>query len=172
MMPNGNQNRSPGQPFPLSTERQLSSIPKAIVKKGETPYWEYPSAQMFWNAMLRKGWRWKQDDLKPADMESIIKIHNMNNERAWQEILTWERALHGKECYNPKLKSFGGKSTDYSPKAMINWLLGSDLPFDRHDWIVDRCGKDVKYVIDYYSSSKDPNKLPYAILDVRLALNR
>ena len=25
--------------------------------------WVYPSQQMFWNAMLRKGWRWKDDDL-------------------------------------------------------------------------------------------------------------
>lgn len=24
------------------------------------------------------------------------------------------------------------------------------MPFDRHDWIVDRCGKRVRYVIDYY----------------------
>ena len=24
-------------------------------------------------------------------------------------------------------------------------------PFDRHDWIVDRCGKEVRYIIDYYS---------------------
>ena len=24
------------------------------------------------------------------------------------------------------------------------------LPFDRHDWIVDRCGKEVRYVIDFY----------------------
>lgn len=23
-------------------------------------------------------------------------------------------------------------------------------PFDRHDWIVDRCGTEVRYVIDYY----------------------
>ena len=29
--------------------------------------------------------------------------------------------------------------------------IGIDLPFDRHDWTVDRCGKEVKYVIDYYS---------------------
>ena len=25
-----------------------------------------------------------------------------------------------------------------------------DLPFDRHDWIVDRNGKHVRYIIDYY----------------------
>mgnify|MGYP002379614640 CR=1 FL=1 len=24
------------------------------------------------------------------------------------------------------------------------------LPFDRHDWIVDRCGTEVRYVIDFY----------------------
>lgn len=23
-------------------------------------------------------------------------------------------------------------------------------PFDRHDWIVDRCGREVRYVIDFY----------------------
>ena len=25
------------------------------------------------------------------------------------------------------------------------------LPFDRHDWIVDRCGTEHRYIIDYYS---------------------
>lgn len=30
-------------------------------------------------------------------------------------------------------------------------------PFDRHDWYVNRCGKEVKYVIDYYSfETPDP----------------
>lgn len=50
-MPPPNQRPSPGQPFPLSIERQRSTIPKAT----EDGYWEYPSEQMFWNAMLRKG---------------------------------------------------------------------------------------------------------------------
>ena len=26
----------------------------------------------------------------------------------------------------------------------------NDLPFDRHDWIIDRNGKQVRYIIDYY----------------------
>lgn len=56
---------------------------------------------MFWNAMLRKGWRWKDDDIKPKDMEHIIKIHNANNEQAWKEVLKWE-ALHADECRNPR----------------------------------------------------------------------
>ena len=25
-----------------------------------------------------------------------------------------------------------------------------ELPIDRHDWYVDRCGREVRYVIDYY----------------------
>ncbi|MPC83323.1 Cytochrome c-type heme lyase [Portunus trituberculatus] len=41
---------------------------------------------MFWNAMLRKGWRWKDDDLNKQDMDNIIRIHNVNNEMAWQEV--------------------------------------------------------------------------------------
>lgn len=36
--------------------------------------------------MLRKGWKWKDDDLSPQDMDSIIKIHNSNNEEAWREV--------------------------------------------------------------------------------------
>ncbi len=51
-MPPPNQRPSPGQPFPLSTERIQSTIPKAGTEKEK---WVYPSEQMFWNAMLRKG---------------------------------------------------------------------------------------------------------------------
>ncbi|XP_018335848.1 cytochrome c-type heme lyase [Agrilus planipennis] len=170
MMPRENQNRAPGQPFPLSTERQISNIPKAVVKDGEMPFWVYPSQQMFWNAMLRKGWNWKEDNLKPEDMDNIIKIHNANNEQAWLEVLKWE-ALHANQCMTPKLKSFGGKAKDYSPRARIRWWLGYELPFDRHDWIVDRCGKEVRYVIDYYDGGKLDDKFQFALLDVRPAMD-
>ncbi|KAL7639554.1 UNVERIFIED_CONTAM: hypothetical protein RMT77_010055 [Armadillidium vulgare] len=163
-----NQQPSPDQPFPLPTERQISNIP---IAGSEDKNWVYPSPQMFWNAMLRKGWRWKEDDLSKSDMESIIRIHNVNNELAWQEILKWE-ALHKNECGNPKLKRFGGKAQDYSPRARIRNLLGYELPFDRHDWIVDRCGKEVRYVIDYYDGGKvDPKDYSFAILDVRPAMD-
>lgn len=170
MMGPANQNPAPGQPFSLSKDRQVSTIPKAIVKEGEAPFWVYPSAQMFWNAMLRKGWRWKDDDISQKDMNDIIKIHNANNEQAWQEVLKWE-ALHSNECMDPRLKSFGGKATDYSPRARIRQLMGYELPFDRHDWIVDRCGKDVRYVIDYYDGGKVDNKFQFALLDVRPAMD-
>lgn len=41
-----NQNPSPGQPFPLSKHREVSKIPKAIIKEGESPFWVYPSPQV------------------------------------------------------------------------------------------------------------------------------
>ena len=46
-----------------------------------------------------------------------------------------------------------------------------ELPFDRHDWIVDRCGKDVRYVIDYYSGGNVKQNYTFAILDVRPAMD-
>lgn len=57
-----------------------------------------------------------------------------------------------RECGSPKLKSFGGKATEFSPRARMRSWMGYELPFDRHDWIVDRCGKDVWYIIDYYAA--------------------
>ena len=43
----------------------------------------------------------------------------------------------------PRLKRFQGRPQDYSPKARLLNLLGYKLPFDRHDWVVDRCGREV-----------------------------
>jgi hypothetical protein len=37
-----------------------------------------------------------------------------------------------------------------SPLARMTHWVGRPLPFDRHDWYVDRCGKEVRYVIDFY----------------------
>uniref|UniRef100_A0A2P2I022 Holocytochrome c-type synthase n=1 Tax=Hirondellea gigas TaxID=1518452 RepID=A0A2P2I022_9CRUS len=165
-----NQQPAPDQPFTLPTERQVSSIPRATDTK-DGQHWVYPSPQMFWNAMLKKGWRWKDDDLKQQDMENIIRIHNVNNELAWQEILKWE-ALHYKECGNPRLKRFGGRAKDFSPRARIRNLMGYELPFDRHDWVVDRCGKEVRYIIDYYDGGVvDPETSKFALLDVRPAMD-
>lgn len=122
MMPPANQQPAADQPFPLSTDRQTSTIPK-VTEDGSVQFWQYPSQQMFWNAMLRKGWRWKTEDVSQKDMGDIIRIHNANNEQAWQEVLKWE-ALHAKECGNPRLKSFGGKAKDFSPRARFRSWLG------------------------------------------------
>ncbi|CAG8540422.1 2061_t:CDS:1, partial [Acaulospora colombiana] len=86
-----NQQPSMGQRVPLGTSRQLSNIPRAIpetdknlAKKAEV--WIYPSEQMFFNAMKRKNWNPREED-----MRVIVPMHNAVNEKAWREILEWEK---------------------------------------------------------------------------------
>jgi len=165
-----NQMPSPDQPFPLSTERVVSSIPQATA---EPKHWVYPSPQMFWNAMIRKGWRFNEEEVpRPAVVDAIITMHNQNNEEVWAEILKWEH-LHARECQDPRLVSFKGDAKKFTPRARIRQLMGYDLPFDRHDWIVDRCGKRVHYVIDYYDTgdATQENGGRFTTTDVRPALD-
>jgi cytochrome c heme-lyase len=54
--------------------------------------WMYPSEQMFYNAMKRKGW-----DASEDDMTSVVAIHNAVNERVWREVMRWEGSMHGQE---------------------------------------------------------------------------
>ena len=145
------QKPSPDQPFALPKNRITSTIPKGFDESGKPKFWVYPSPQMFWNAMHRKGWKWEGDEeIQAQDMNNVISIHNLNNERTWMEILKWE-ALHFKECQTPYLERFHGNAKKVSPRARFRSWLGYDLPFDRHDWYVDRCGRKIHYVIDYYN---------------------
>ena len=175
--PRNNMPRSPaqepcaGQRLPLSTSRAASSIPKAGVAAVPSPRggaaadatWTYPSPQMFFNALRRKG---KGADVSEADMESVVSAHNAMNEATWRRVRAWERALHAEEsapCGGPRLARFLGRPHDLSPAARAEYWLSSlsslspssggrapRLPFDRHDWFVDRCGREVRYVIDFY----------------------
>ena len=158
----------------------------SVIRISMQDNWVYPSQQMFYNALLRKGWEFGPEDLEQSDMDHIIKIHNANNESAWQEVLLWE-SLHSDECKTPKLKSFGGKAKYFSPRARLRGWLGYELPFDRHDWIIDRNGKEVmkyimetqklqysqqvRYIIDYYDGALDPGSHRFAQLDVRPAMD-
>lgn len=54
---------------------------------------------------------------------------------------------------------------------IIHCSFRYELPFDRHDWIIDRCGKDVRYIIDYYDGGKVDDKYTFALLDVRPAMD-
>ncbi|GLC53213.1 hypothetical protein PLESTB_000720400 [Pleodorina starrii] len=166
-----------GAPAPpglgLGTQRQTSNIPMAPPDKlpphqqGGQDFWVYPSEHMFYNAMKRKGW-----DPQAEDMRSVVAIHNGVNERAWREVMAWER-LHCDECPQPRLKRFQGRPSDLTPKARLLNFVGFGLPFDRHDWIVDRCGREVRYVIDFYNGAPQPGQTAPAafFLDVRPALD-
>ena len=162
----------PGQAQVLSTDRQISTIPKGeftpIHQKtaGEEPTWVYPSEQQFYNAMKRKGW-----DAKEQDMPTVVAIHNAVNERTWIEVLKWEKKFHC-ECENPRLLKFMGRPKDLSPKARLMTWFGYTEPFDRHDWIVDRCGTEVRYIVDFYRGK--PSSFGYPItfhVDARPALD-
>jgi cytochrome c heme-lyase len=51
--------------------------------------------------------------------------------------------------------------------------MGYAKPFDRHDWVVDRCGQRIEYVIDFYAGKdeKREGKSLNFYLDVRPKLN-
>lgn len=126
---------------------------------------------MFFEAMRRKGYT----DTAAQEMRTVVPIHNAVNERAWAEIKAWEKPWGAEsKCGGPKLHSFLGLSTTLSPKARMNSLMGYTLPFDRHDWVVDRCGVKVEYIIDFYAgkpkAGDGEGKLSF-YLDVRPKLN-
>lgn len=169
-MSSPNNQPAPDQSKSLDTQRAASTIPIAADdrpghQEPDAPVWMYPSQQMFYNAMRRKGWNPSEDD-----MQAVVAIHNGVNERAWSEVVQWER-LHSNRCRSPRLKRFAGRPQDYSPKARLLNFLGYKLPFDRHDWVVDRCGREVRYVVDFYNAAPLPH-MPIAMhLDVRPALD-
>jgi cytochrome c heme-lyase len=185
----------PSQPKPgasgLDSQREISTIPRSLSTAGKplnaaeraalpsnaeadtghdaaTGNWIYPSQEMFFNAMKRKG-----HDAQAQDMSSVVPIHNAVNERAWHEIKKWEEGQGSEACGGPKLVSFAGDSKAITPKARWNNFIGYALPFDRHDWVVDRCGKHVDYVIDFYSGKGEGlmGKGLNFYLDVRPKLN-
>mmetsp|Transcript_8781 Transcript_8781/g.22297 ORF Transcript_8781/g.22297 Transcript_8781/m.22297 type:complete len:255 (-) Transcript_8781:43-807(-) len=162
-----------GAPADLGTERVVSSIPRGSTEdapkhqeNAAADKWVYPSEQMFFNAMKRKGW-----DPNAQDMTTVVKIHNAVNERAWHMILQWEASLPGSCNEQPRLKRFTGRPQEYSPKARLLNILGYKLPFDRHDWVIERCGAQKRYVIDFYNAPPSPESPVAMHLDVRPALD-
>lgn len=86
----------------LSQMRIISSIPRCLQEISNAPQacphadvkddqtaWMYPSPQMFYNAMQRKG-----HTPDAADMDLVVTIHNMVNEQCWVKILEWEKKPH------------------------------------------------------------------------------
>ncbi|KAK5053943.1 hypothetical protein LTR84_001905 [Exophiala bonariae] len=153
----------------LSHEREISSIPRAQSPSSTSPapstpanaetetgaspsgHWIYPSETQFYNAVLRKKTSSASPNELASTMPSVIPIHNAVNERAWSLIKSWEGQSSAR-CGGPKLLSFRGLGAGaLSPKARVKSLAGYTAPFDRHDWVVQRCGGEtVEYVIDFY----------------------
>lgn len=73
----------------LSAARVVSSIPKSDYTPAHQQEaggrWEYPSEEMYFKAMKRKGW-----DPEADQMKTIVAIHNTVNEQSWLEVMKWE----------------------------------------------------------------------------------
>jgi Cytochrome c/c1 heme lyase len=102
-------------------------------------------------------------------MDTVVAVHNSMNENTWRQVLAWE-ALHPIPSPDraPKLLRFLGRPHDLSPKARLKMLFSHPAPFDRHDWVVDRGGEEVRYVIDYYhdESAVELDKKPQHLKDL------
>jgi len=175
MPANANQEPAPGQRIPLSKERIKSNIPKGGT---DNDSWLYPSPQMFYNALRRKG---KDDGFKEEDADLVVAIHNNMNEKTWRKVMEWE-SQYCEVCPAPTLLKFMGRPDELSPKARLKTWFGWISPFDRHDWYIDRCGKEVRYIIDYYydeasakqdevPSLQSTNSIKSIHVDVRPALD-
>ncbi|KAJ1662256.1 holocytochrome c synthase [Coemansia sp. RSA 1813] len=165
MMPNLTQEKHDGQKAELSIDRELSSIPRATgATEDKDNVWEYPSSQQFYNALARKNMAAPEEYI-----DVMVDIHNFLNEGAWNEVLKWE-ARHKDECKMPRLSRLQGRPRDLSPMARMSGWFHGVRPFDRHDWYVDRCGKQIRYVIDYYEGAPE-NDMPVFNLVVRPAID-
>lgn len=78
MFPPWLQEAAEGQSVELSTDRVESTIPK-----GDGGTWVYPSSQMFFNALQRKG---KSAEGQEQAMDAVVAIHNNMNELTWQKV--------------------------------------------------------------------------------------
>jgi cytochrome c heme-lyase len=124
----------PGEPIP-SSGRGNSDDGKS---------WENPSANQLFRALHRK-----QKAIEEEDAPAVANVHAAVTKATWDAVREYED-LHS-ECKEVTLARFYGMFGIPTYKSRwTKWRSGVE-PFDRHDWIVDRCGKEVRYVIDYYS---------------------
>lgn len=105
-------------PLRLATHREISTIPRATLSSSpstsssrpannekdtgqdaKTGNWIYPSEEMFFAAMKRKGF-----GAQETDMRTIVPIHNAVNERAWGEIRGWERGWGGERYFSVSIR--------------------------------------------------------------------
>uniref|UniRef100_A0A673YJ99 Holocytochrome c-type synthase n=1 Tax=Salmo trutta TaxID=8032 RepID=A0A673YJ99_SALTR len=106
--------------------------------------------------------------------ESKIPGAGTNKNWVYSSEQTFWNAQERKPFSSPPPGGAEGKMT-WGNKAwqqnLIWEALHTGLPFDRHDWIVDRCGNEVRYVNDYNDGEFNKDTYEFSILDVRPAFD-
>ena len=83
------------------------------------------------------------------------------------QVIAWEATLHP-ECVDTlKLLKFQGKPDEPTPKARARAMFGYSPPFDRHDWVITRCGKEVTYLLDFYNGRRTAGRPVSMHIDAR-----
>ncbi|EPE28865.1 cytochrome c heme lyase [Glarea lozoyensis ATCC 20868] len=194
------QDKSENQAVALPTEREPSTIPRG---SGEGN-WEYPSPQQMYNALLRKGFTDTDvtavEDMVSvhnflnegawAEIVEWERRFGQGLSKGWQNckrgeagsMASADMGLDVDHVPQPSLMRFMGRPKEMTPKAFMIQVMGkiypsafgTEPPFDRHDWFVQRehNGKkqEIRYVIDYYSGPPEPTGEPVFYLDVRPAV--
>ncbi|KAK2195214.1 Holocytochrome c-c1 synthase [Babesia duncani] len=132
----------------LDTDTQVSSIPRADRNEN----WRYPSPMQFYNALVLKK---KTNKQEAQYIKEAVRAHNAVNEKSWEKIKSWED-MH-RECERPELRRFVGRYNDRTLKSYFVSLFS-------------RCGKEIRYIIDYYDDPRITDDLQVHI-DARPALD-
>ena len=138
-----------------------------------------------WERRFGQGlWRGWQECRQGEDVDSIQRHQNQPVSNSSSSSSTNTLDSESDIDITPRLIRFTGRPDTRTPKATIlqylAWIapsrFGTEPPFDRHDWFVQRTQPDgrtaeVRYVIDYYSAPPEPTGEPVFYLDVRPAVD-
>lgn len=150
------------KPYVASDEKNNRVLEPGLIAEGEVvsddkipssgrgnsddgQHWVNPSPNQLYRALLRN-----DKPIGTNDVFDVSMVHDMVTLNSWWAVMEYED-MHKDECPNPTLARFEGKDGIYSFKAKVIKAMTGVVPFDRHDWYIDRCGKEIKYIIDYYS---------------------
>jgi len=101
---------------------------------------------------------------------SVGMVHAAVTDMSWNAVLEYED-LHKAKCPTPKLARFYGMYGIHTTKSKILKMFTGIVPFDRHDWIIDRCGTEHRYIIDYYSVEQPDPDDPFGDPDVMYSID-
>lgn len=142
-------------------------------------HWVYPSERQFFDAMARKGHQPQHADMATiVPIHNAVNERAWREICAWEKPYgakkcggprlvsflgrggsvtdtassspTSTSPSANQRMWTDWLHSIWGHE-NMTPRARWRTLMGYLPPFDRHDWVIDRCGTHIEYVIDFYS---------------------